>query len=734
MEDEFYWFDKTKPIPENVRHLITPIESEVYVFNEALSKLEHLSLWSNMEKALDITIKVPTKILTLEYIANIKSLKVKSLQNLTVMGTENLKFIEGLSLETLTIQRCEGIDAIKFPSSLKRLTIDNCITNKLPKLPSGLNFLGITDCKLTSLPKLPSGLQSLDVDKNSLNSLSNLPPKLKELKCSNNNISFLPEDLPSSLVTLDCSNNPLTLVLNIDKLQNLNCSGCNINYLELPDSLITLNCSKNNIDYLDLPPKLQSLDCQGNPIQYFDSLPKTLTSLNLLKCKIKELPELPNKITSLKISEYNPDISHLDKLEELTMNKCALSELPVLPDTLINLDVKNNQIKSLGNLPPKLSNLNCSNNQIKTIDILPETLLELNCSFNKIEEIKSFPENCGVINCNNNQLKILPKLPEKVLILDCSYNLLTEVPMGNIGTLVFEGNPGFKDYLPKVYKLDMKSEVIKYKGEKINVITIPKGTVLFRGYKDTSRITSDFIGYSSNGDDIHSLHPTHNVFFYPYPYVIENYFEHFEVLAIFVLQKDIKIINQLLPSRNTRDDMNFEKEYITTCDKNQPKGKSYDPCLSLDFIKKHPEIVGEIAIADMDVYAMNMVKYDKVNDMKYRRNFRDFTGHVGVPEFILYPLTKRKEELNFSFKETESMEWAVKHKKDYNYIPIIILNLKEREKYKQTIDAFLSPEGYKDMHMTIDPLTHFYIIKELSDKKTVERSVSISEPNKLMYL
>jgi len=268
--------------------------------------------------------------------------------------------------------------------------------------------------------------------------------------------------------------------------------------------------------------------------------------------------------------------------------------------------------------------------------------------------------------------------------------------------LNIEHNPIIEEIFPGVEALNVPMKTLKYKGDEVNIITIPKGTVLFRGYPTKEAIVSDFVGYP-NKNNTTIIPKDYNVFFYPYPFVIENYFYNFGTFVLMMLQYDIQVVSQVYPSTNTRDDMRRNYHYVKPC-----LARSYDPCLTEGFMKEYPDIVGELALAGMDLNAINLINTEKVEPFKYRKNFMDIDGHMGVPDLILYPFKQREKERTFTEKD-KTFESLNSRIKEYNYVPIVIV---EKENYKATIDALLSTEGYNGMKMKMNPITHMYYLEQ----------------------
>lgn len=260
-------------------------------------------------------------------------------------------------------------------------------------------------------------------------------------------------------------------------------------------------------------------------------------------------------------------------------------------------------------------------------------------------------------------------------------------------------------------------------------------------------IITDFIGprsYLNPKNPYNIVTPSYNVFFYPYPFVIEDYMDP-HVLGTFVLTKDVEINIGVLPSKNTWNDK-YKKDYLKSCNEVESdinfRGRDYDPCLDGNFIKEYKNVVGGVYIADTDVFQVTGLWGNKLDTLKFRRYFRDNSDDIGVPEIILYPFKERKMESVSTLKENATYQWLMDHLDDYNYKPLLISDLKPEDRTNSTafthLEKLLSPEGLiidkSTYHMTVDPLTHFYMIAELTDSEVLKRCIPLEEPDKLKFL
>lgn len=131
--------------------------------------------------------------------------------------------------------------------ALKELPIDHILFMRPMSIDCIHNYL-------TELPNnLPDSIWNINCSHNHIHKLPDvLPPELFNLTCENNNISILPTTLPRSLVVLNVKDNPL---------------------MSLPDNLYALT---------------------------------SLAQLNITKCLITVLPELPSSLSSIVFYESDP--------------------------------------------------------------------------------------------------------------------------------------------------------------------------------------------------------------------------------------------------------------------------------------------------------------------------------------------------------------------------------------------------------------------------------------------
>jgi hypothetical protein len=193
-------------------------------------------------------------------------------------------------------------------------------------------------------------------------------------------------------------------------------------------------------------------------------------------------------------------------------------------------------------------------------------------------------------------------------------------------------------------------ETIPYRRSNLIVKTIPEGTLLFRILKNQK---NDMRGVPIENDQ-RCLTPNFNVYFYPNPFAAQLAFEKYldtdydPYVYVYILNKDIKVISLINPSKYSRADKYRKGIFIKRCS-TLKKGclprnyNSYDACLSDTIIKKFPEIVGTIAVVQKDARLLKL-GLSKPKNATMRRFFKyaeDRLGTKTIPELSLHPLILR---------------------------------------------------------------------------------------------
>lgn len=257
---------------------------------------------------------------------------------------------------------------------------------------------------------------------------------------------------------------------------------------------------------------------------------------------------------------------------------------------------------------------------------------------------------------------------------------------------------------------------------KINLVTLPAGTVLFRGIRlptESLSFYSDYLGVPSGGSSM-CLKPTHNVFFYAQPLVCfgaHNVGPLFDAVQVVVLVKDVNVICMIRPSPMVRGEgkrysgdapiqrcSNF-KESCGDLTEEAVKQLTYDNCL-LPAYQRRSGTRGWMAIANLDSIepkledepnlTPSMGPYLKglerrqpgVGSLLAASTYVDATKtekgklpRAGFPEIVLYPYATAPEDTNLyqtCSSDLQAMALIAKHAKKDNllYLPLATITAK----------------------------------------------------------
>jgi hypothetical protein len=265
----------------------------------------------------------------------------------------------------------------------------------------------------------------------------------------------------------------------------------------------------------------------------------------------------------------------------------------------------------------------------------------------------------------------------------------------------------------KTYKLDDKTE--------FKTITIPKGTLLFRGIDFSSHNPSEY--YTEFINKNLCIPPTKNVYFYPVPYV-SIAVNPFNVVILYTINYDLELLLLVKPSShfkpNASEQNQSSNQIITLCgsvsenDKcNQPMSED-DPCFTYEFIQKFPHISGYVGLDAGDVerflgHYRVLLKHGMTNRIKQIipaiiENSRGFTG---VPEIVLHPLHLRRiEPIKYKYdfsKPDRIISSLIRHRARFNYTPLLYIT----DKHVFTLNELLK---YKNIEKMMKSVASDYIV------------------------
>ena len=229
---------------------------------------------------------------------------------------------------------------------------------------------------------------------------------------------------------------------------------------------------------------------------------------------------------------------------------------------------------------------------------------------------------------------------------------------------------------PFFYQITPTKEdfVGKYGPESVDLplITLPPGTVLFRGMKRTADARSFYRDYLGDPEgSIVCMRPTNNVFFYPFPVAFgaNQIGETFDIMQMVVLVHPLTLVCSISPSQWVRgvaqrftgnapyrrcDTFPLSCHPLTDKEK---EALSYDNCLSPEYQVKSGTR-GWMAVADLDSFnpkgknskSSTMSTY--IRALEARRpgagaelaawSYTDSARHHGFPEISVYPYHKHQ--------------------------------------------------------------------------------------------
>ena len=326
-------------------------------------------------------------------------------------------------------------------------------------------------------------------------------------------------------------------------------------------------------------------------------------------------------------------------------------------------------------------------------------------------------------------------------------------------------------------------------GTTFQTVTIPKGTILFRGLDYNSndgyyKLFYDLIGVPSPGG--YCVAPKSNIFFYPAPY-ISQMIGPFNVHIVYITNYDLELLLLIKPSKYHRgerkDDSSPLQQIVKTCtsfgkyDECGTQLSDDDPCFTDIVLQQYPHILGYIAIANTDKDKLHILMRDFVKHYRADKlihilpsiasNARD---SIGVPEIVLHPHHLRMTTpdyhnvrvRNYNTSAELINNFIIRHKNRFNYFPLFYVtgkeiytltdlkNSKHLDQVRETVvdsntyfinkplfrrmntlmTKLLSPEGYKRdgyrYQITVDLTTDFYVARIQSLKSAPN---SASTPN-----
>jgi hypothetical protein len=282
------------------------------------------------------------------------------------------------------------------------------------------------------------------------------------------------------------------------------------------------------------------------------------------------------------------------------------------------------------------------------------------------------------------------------------------------------------------YRLMIKNYILK--GIQFQTITVPKGTILFRGINfenehDYLSIFNDLLGYKTG--KYFGIDSNMNVFFYPVPYVSDSV-KIYDIHIMYITQYDVELLLMINPSNISRENKENDtyNKIITTCINLSKRNKcgqemsTLDPCFTDDLLKRFPQIDGYIGIAEQDAslftrkYTNIIEKYRDINKAKQilPSILMNSRGITGIPEIVIHPYRFRHDDCTLITEKFYSPESVVKYcvnkRAHYNFFPLLyftnngiytITDLKYKDIIKKLADSVrIYDRGKPEIYENID--------------------------------
>jgi hypothetical protein len=236
---------------------------------------------------------------------------------------------------------------------------------------------------------------------------------------------------------------------------------------------------------------------------------------------------------------------------------------------------------------------------------------------------------------------------------------------------------------------------LDFKGAKIPIITIPKGTLLFRAVRHSE---GDFSGADISPGK-RCIPKNYNVFFYMNPYVPEIHPELAKVpnVDVYETPHDLKVVSMVRPSPYSRGShYKTEKFPMISCDQVKDtclKGREYDPCFKDEFLETFPDVHGWVAVGRSDSKKLlDAMKSGEVP--KDIHLVKDQRGVEGAMEMALYPLRKREMDNVYIEHPTD---WKARHEFNYKHVATLKRNCDDRKDFLATRATYDADTGFYRM-------------------------------------
>lgn len=372
--------------------------------------------------------------------------------------------LPNLKVLNLNMNDLPGLPDMRIVTpKLEHLSADGNSLEEVPHLPETLIKLSLARNSIERLidfkTETPS-LAYLDLASNCVPDIGKLPHTIRSLNLSSNRLSVIPNmDLPS-LKKVNLAHNNLTQVpkLTSSRLKGVVLSGNQLETLDgfiFPKSLVTFIASKNRIKEIPLslatlpglktlelcwneitrvPPEISkstiaTLNLSMNPIESLPDLPRSIQTLMVVGCHLKQLPETLASTHLVELCASNNELTSIPYIESLEICRVSRNHLecfPRVPKTIHIVDVSHNQIsKGHSHFPnQEIIDLDISHNHFASMPkhlLKAQSLLWFDMSYNPFGKLKaSFKDldNLKKIACIGNNMVVYGGRNTSIIILD----------------------------------------------------------------------------------------------------------------------------------------------------------------------------------------------------------------------------------------------------------------------------------------------------------------------------
>ena len=389
-------------IPEMPAHLPQSLKKLTLDFNRLLAvdqsfeRLESLSIVMNGLASLSSSVRMP-------------NLKVLNLNMNDLCGLPDMSVVtprlEQLTADGNSLEEVPNLPETLLKLCLARNAIERVIDFKT--VTPELQHLDLASNCLTEIGELPHTIRVLNLNTNAIESIPDMElPVLKKVNLAHNRLTRAPKLRSSHLKLAILSSNELDSLSGFVFPKTLQHFTASKNKLkEIPQALITLPGLKilelcwNMIT--EIPASItrstiDTLNVSMNPIEKLPEMPRSIKTLMVQGCRLKEIPESLSSSHLVELCASNNELTaipFIETLEILRVSRNQLTSFPKVAKNIQILDVSHNQIsKRTSNFPSAaIVDLDISHNELQSMPknlLKCHTLLWFDISYNKFGKKK----------------------------------------------------------------------------------------------------------------------------------------------------------------------------------------------------------------------------------------------------------------------------------------------------------------------------------------------------------